>query len=223
MAARKTATRSTVNNPAPNITAIAKQSAKSATTKVAPKKKQDTRTLTLEQVKKLGETLLRIGDRYPLLCRTETDFYPLVGAFLDQHFPGLEEEATVEKGEIDFKIAKTTNPAYLELAVTPRQLVDYAQSTAQPKAATALYGPLNKTELVKLSNLTQAKAKGRYLLLIDLQKKPHDFDKLKKSYEKLKSEMGTNIVNVVYVCRGQKPHTFSLAKPKTPPSTAQPT
>ena len=177
-------------------------------------KKQETRTLTLEQVKQLGKTLLRIGDRYPILCRTESDFYPLVGAFLDQHFPGLEAEASVDKGEIDFKIAKTTNPAYLELAVTPRQLVDYAQSVAKPKRATALYAPLNKTELVKLSGLTQAKAKGRFLLLIDLQKEPHDFDGLKESYQKLQPEMGVNIMNVVYVCRGKEPRTFPLAKPK---------
>jgi hypothetical protein len=90
------------------------------TSKKAATKPQNTATLTLGNVKSLAKALIDVADRYPTAFVTETDFYPLVVAFLSWNLKGLETEAPVGGREaIDFKLAKTTNPAYLELAVAP--------------------------------------------------------------------------------------------------------
>jgi hypothetical protein len=89
---------------------------------------------------------------------TEEDFYPLVEAYLHGRVPKVQEEYAVEDGWIDFRVGNTTNPAYLELAVSPRQLLDRGVTDAvigekSTTNKTALYGSQNKTELQKLSQL----------------------------------------------------------------------
>jgi hypothetical protein len=181
-------------------------------------KKQASTTLTIQDVKDLGRALLHVGDKYPLQFVTETDFYPLVEAYLYGRVPAIKEEFEVEGGWIDFKVTTTTNPAYLELAVAPRQLIDRGvedttATDAPQKPKTALYGSANKTELAKLSDIPQSQTKGRFVLLLDLWGKPHDIDKLAATYATQQPALtGNEIINVVYVGRGQAPRLIKVSK-----------
>ncbi|MCC7535016.1 MAG: hypothetical protein IT379_02315 [Deltaproteobacteria bacterium] len=170
-------------------------------------KNQNAHTLTLGDVKRLGAALLDIADRYPTGFVTEIDFYPLVIAFLSWKLAGLKAEARGGEGTeaVDFKVTRTTNPAYLELAVAPRVLGDLEADV--PKAfpnKTQLYATQNASELNKLSSLGGA-TKGRFLLLLDLRKKPHDVQDLRNKYEAAAKEMsGSNGVRVVYIHRDKQ-------------------
>ncbi|MCC7541189.1 MAG: hypothetical protein IT379_33530 [Deltaproteobacteria bacterium] len=179
-------------------------------------KNQNAHTLTLDDVKRLGAALLDVADRYPTGFVTEIDFYPLVIAFLSWKLAGLKAEARVGGGTaVDFKVTRTTNPAYLELAVAPRILGDLEAEV--PKAfpnKTQLYATQNASELNKLSSLGGA-TKGRFLLLLDLRKKPHDVQELRNLYNAAAKKMsGSNGVRVVYVHRDkQSCADFLIKKP----------
>jgi hypothetical protein len=180
-----------------------------ATTKVASKgtgKKasgaKNHKTLTLDLAWRLGRMLVAISDKYPVVFRTEIDFYPLVLSFFHVEFPTIEAEFKEQSGYIDFKFGGTTNPAYLELAVAPRALGDLEDPGAKAPAKTQLYAKQNRTELEKLSTIPQTRAKQRVLLLVDLRRDPHDLESLSKLY----LEEGTDVdightVNVLYVHR----------------------
>ena len=129
------------------------------------------KSLTISDVIALGETLVALGNQYPLTYRTERDFFPLVMAYLRGRVPTLKPEAQVEDGRVDFRVGGT-NPAYLELAVAPRALQDPdfpALVIPGHGAPTQLYASQNTTELQKLRAIPQSKAKNRYLLLIDFR------------------------------------------------------
>ena len=173
-------------------------------------KKAESGTLTIDDVKAIAAALLIVGNAYPLQFVTEKDFYPLVEAYLFGRMPRVKREHSVEDGRIDFKIGGT-NPAYLELAVTPRPLVDEAAGERANTKPGTLTGSQNKTELNKLSLIPQSKAKGRFVLLIDLWEQPHTIDSLKNTYSAQQAVLtGKNIINVVYAPRNGKPTVFKV-------------
>lgn len=185
-----------------------KNTKKQQKTKTKKKKKNVSKyyeTLTLTRARKLGRMLVSISDKYPLMFRTEVDFYPLVLSFFHVEFPGIEAEFAVDGGRIDFKFGGTTNPAYLELAVAPRALGDLENPKAKPPDKTQLYATQNRTELDKLSSISQAKAKQRILLLVDMRKNPHNLDDLERLYLKEGASLKIkNTVNVMYVHRDEE-------------------
>ncbi len=158
----------------------------------------------------------RRQDRYETAFRTERDFYPLVVSFLYWELKGLQAEAGAGgRRAIDFKIGKTTNPAYLELAVAPRVLgdVERGPSGTLPNK-TQLYASQNKSELEKLSKA--GAVKGRFLLLIDLRNAAHPAQDLRDDYTAAaKSLSGSQIVNVVYAHRSlTTPIAMKVQRPK---------
>ncbi len=180
--------------------------------KKAAKKKANSATLTLANVKSLAGALIDVADRYPTTFITERDFYPLVVAFLSWKLNGLQAEASVGGREaIDFKIAKTTNPAYLELAVAPRVLGDVeAPSRRALPNKTQLYASANESELNKLSKQGKG-TKGRFLLLVDLRKKPHTEVELEKNYRPFEKTLtGPNPVKIVYAHRDLLPEVVEI-------------
>ena len=163
------------------------------------------KSLTFDAVCALGSALIEVADVYPLSCRTERDFYPLVVAYLHGRVPSVKTEAATEEGSVDVRTGGY-NPALLELAVAPRILSDRNhpnQKFPGHQSTTQLYACQNKTELSKLTGVPQSKAKNRYLLLIDLTGK-HDLKKLQSGYEsELPPGGGGAAVRVVYVRRGR--------------------
>ena len=174
------------------------------------------KSLTIEDVKTLGATLIEVADLYPLQFRTERDFFPLVLAYLNGRVPSVETETGTTNGTIDFRIGGP-NPAVLELAVAPRALIDPNNPTQQfpgHKAATQLYATQNKTELKKLKGVPQSQARNRYLLLLDLWGK-HDYSSLQEGYEKaLAPGGGGECVRGIYVKRGNVAKDFRLGGKK---------
>ena len=161
------------------------------------------KSLTVDDVRQLGKSLMAMGDEYPLQFRTERDFFPLVRAFLQGRVPEVTAEVGASNKKIDFRIGGP-NPALLELAVSPRMIEDRHHADAKfpgNNQAPHLYASTNKTELSKLSKVPQAKAKNRYLLLIDFRK-GHDITKLKAGYLKQLPQNGKRAaVRVVYHAR----------------------
>jgi len=163
------------------------------------------KSLTLADVGALGSALIEIADLYPFAYRTERDFFPLVLAYLHGRVPSVKAEVGVTAGRIDFRIGGP-NPALLELAVAPRALSDPdhpEQTFPGHQATTQLYASQNKKELRKLKDVSQTRAKNRYLLLLDMRG-VHDFSALKTGYEAVLPRFnGGSVVRVVYVKRGQ--------------------
>lgn len=152
-------------------------SASKSATGVAPHKK-----LTIRDVKALGLMLAEVSDLYPLVFRTERDFYPLVMAYLSGRVPGVDVEKHVSKGKIDFAL-KGNNPTALELAVQPRRLSDPDDEDlrfAGHTHANVLHATQNESELKKLANADAYKT--RFLLLVDLRGS-YGKDALRASYE----------------------------------------
>jgi len=175
------------------------------------------KSLTRADVSALGSALIEIADLYPLQYRTERDFFPLVLAYLHGRVPSVQAEVGATAGKIDFRIGGP-NPALLELAVAPRALSDPdrpEQKFPGHHATTQLYASQNKSELRKLKEVPQSKARNRYLLLLDLRG-IHDFSALKTGYEsELPRFKGGAVVRVVYVKRGPDlPKQFPLGGKK---------
>lgn len=160
-------------------------------------------TLRLEDVRDLGLALLEVADAYPLLFRTETDFYPLVWTYLRGRVPSATAERSVPGGAIDFWIGGA-NPAALEIAVAPRHLRDKnhdTQSFPGNAGGVRLYASHNRSELKKLAAVPQSQAKRRFLLLLDFTDS-HQSDRLLKGYrDALPQNAGHNPVRVIYIAR----------------------
>lgn len=194
-------------------------------------------TLKRSDVKALAGALIEVADRYPTQFVTERDFYPLVEAFLFEPPRQLRAEFRVGGGReaIDFKVSGTTNPAFLELAVAPRVLldveavlpiledsvvdddfegvVDHVRRILPDK--TQLSRSANAPELRKLSRQGGA-TKGRFLLLLDLRYHPHDHDDLREQYQEFAAQLpGPETVRVVYAHRRDAPdfYDFPVTKP----------
>ena len=162
------------------------------------------KSLTIPDTKALGQALIDVADAYPTRFLTETDFYPLVVAYLRGRVPALKTEAIVVGGSVDFRVGGP-NPALLELAVAPRELRDGRQDNLKfpgHSKAPQLHASQNKTELKKLRTVPQSQAKNRYLLLLDFRG-TLDVKKLKASYAATAAKMAPsrNAIRVVYVSR----------------------
>lgn len=173
------------------------------------------KSLNIQDVVDLGIALLEVADKYPTRYLTERDFAPLVIAYLKGRVPKIQTEVSTTGGDIDFRVGGT-NPALLELAVAPRALKDScAPDVAFPGhgKATQLYATQNKSELKKLLAITQAQAKGRFLLLLDLMD-AHTKDRLKELYAAEAVKLPSiRPARIVYVSRNKTFH-FSVPSKK---------
>jgi hypothetical protein len=160
-------------------------------------------TVRVDDIRDLGHALMAAADAYPLVFRTETDFYPLVLTYLRGRVPSAEPERRVVNGAIDFWVGGK-NPAAIELAVAPQHLRDINHATQRfpgNAGSVRLYATHNASELKKLSAIPQAKAKRRFLLLVDFTDS-HNEVSLRRGYEaELPFNKGHNPVHVVYVTR----------------------
>src|ERR1043166_9470685 len=98
-------------------------------------------TVRVDDIRDLGVALLEVADTYPLLFRTEADFYPLVLTYLRGRVPSAIPERRVVGGAIDFWVGGA-NPAAIEITVAPRHLQDknhLGQSFPGNKAGVRLY------------------------------------------------------------------------------------
>lgn len=164
------------------------------------------KSLTIADVSALGSALIEVADLYPLLYRTERDFFPLVLSYLHGRVPSVKTEVGDTAGRIDFRVGGP-NPALLELAVAARALSDpyhVYQKFPRHQGATQLYASQNRSELRKLKTAPQTQAKNRYLLLLDLRG-IHDFSALMEGY-KSENRGGGAAIRVVYVKRGESKH-----------------
>jgi hypothetical protein len=165
--------------------------------------KPATQLLKLGEIESLGRMLIELGDLYPNQLRTESDFYPLVYAYLVGRFPAIKPEYSMQHGEIDFRIGGS-NPFLLELALQPRALQDVhhrEQVFPGHDQDNKLYGSQNMTELKKLFSVPQTQAKNRYLLLIDFRDAWEEKE-LKSKYEKASIRIiRVAPVNIIYVSR----------------------
>lgn len=134
--------------------------------------------LKTDHVVLLGKHLLKHVHAAPLTFVTERDFLPVAYLYLRDKFKNrVTPEYKSIGGFIDFRIGDTdgnTNPAVLELAVAPRQLRDSKNPDLKIPGlslATAMYATANKSELIKLGQVPQSRAKRRYLLVVDLTNK----------------------------------------------------
>jgi len=156
--------------------------------------------LKVSDVVELGRDLVRIADLYPTTYLTETDFVPLVLAYLYGRVPSVQTEVQTREGDIDFKIGGP-NPTWLELAVQPRDLADRKNDQLRFPGHTqvsTLYATQNETELRKLLRVKTGKT--RFILLVDLTGK-YDLSSLKNKYQtKARQLRGTHPVQVVYSC-----------------------
>lgn len=162
------------------------------------------KSLTISDAKALGQALIEVADTYPTRFLTETDFYPLVVAYLRGRVPALKPEAIVVGGSVDFRVGGP-NPALLELAVAPRELRDGCQDALKFPGhgrAPQLHASQNKSELKKLRAVPQSQAKNRYLLLLDFRG-TLDPRKLRESYTATAAKVAPsqNVIRVVYVSR----------------------
>ena len=165
-------------------------------------------SLTLAVVSALGKNLIRVADKFPTRFLTERDFFPLVLAYLSGRVPNLSTEVTVEDGDIDFRTGGP-NPALLELAVAPRELSDSRRPDLTfpgHGSATQLYATQNISELTKLFSVPPARARNRYLLLLDFRD-GHDLRSLKASYQREARSLTRNgAVRVFYVSYNRCEH-----------------
>lgn len=102
------------------------------------------------------------------------------------HLPGAQRPP-----RIDFRL-KGSNPVLVEFAVRP------------PSGASQLYGSQNRDELRKLTRFTNARARLRALLLIDLHKNSIPKAQLKATYDKVhagKGKFKRSPVKVIYAHR----------------------
>jgi hypothetical protein len=172
----------------------------------------NSKSLTRESVEQLGKALVAIADDYPTTFLTERDFFPLVVGYLHGRFPKVSTEHAVDSGKIDFRIGGT-NPSVIELAVVPRHLEDLHRKGLRfpgHNIGTQIYASQNRTELKKLGDVPQERAKKRYLLLLDFQ--AFDPDDLKTQYNAEAQKMGLkNPVCIVHVARAGT-RTYTLRK-----------
>lgn len=163
--------------------------------------------LNSSDVKRIGRALIHVSNKFPLGYLTEKDYYPLIIMGLKMLGYEFEYEVGVDEGRIDFKTIGT-NPTYLELAVSRRTLIDanfpQLEFVGSSEYSPELHPSQNRKEVNKLRKLDSAK--GRYLLLIDLQKSTETKRmNLKKGYLKEwppKDIPDGRPVSVIYVGRG---------------------
>ncbi|MBI5066937.1 MAG: hypothetical protein HZB56_01770 [Deltaproteobacteria bacterium] len=171
------------------------------------KAKQSARLCATSDVVDLGKALIAVADEYPTQFLTERDFFSLARAYLHGRFPGVSAEHRVKEGAIDFRLGGT-NPSVLELAVAPRALADACHKQQRFPghiSATQLYASQNRSELRKLARVAQAKARKRYLLLLDLRGLDHQ--DLKAGYLKWSARRrGGSPIRVVHVRRDSERH-----------------
>lgn len=164
------------------------------------------KTVRIDDIRDLGDALIEVADAFPLVFRTESDFYPLVKTYLRGRVPSAESERRVKDGAIDFWVGGA-NPAAIELAVAPRHLQDKhhaKQRFSGNHSSGRLYAARNRSELKKLASLPQGAAKRRFLLLVDFNE-PCDERDMRRAYEAaLPFDRGHNPVRVVYAARDRE-------------------
>ncbi len=158
--------------------------------------------MKLENIRDAARSVVRLLDEYAggHVGRRETHLDPILygylqgrfGHFTRQHYLHLHGASRPRR--IDFRRG-THNPVVIEFAVRPSSGVG------------TLTGAQNQSELRKLCRVTNATARLRVLLLIDLYSKPMDREHLKATYERQTSGRGNFVrhsVRVLYVHRDQQ-------------------
>jgi hypothetical protein len=172
-------------------------------------KKQNKKYLNAGNVIRIAKSLIYISNKFPLGYLAEKDFYPLIIMGLRMLGYKFEYEVGAGGGRIDFK-TKGTNPTYLEVALARRTLVDANFENLKfigcPESSPELHPSQNRKEIGKLKKIKLAK--GRFLLLIDLQKSTEKKRlRIKNNYIKkwpTLEESSEHAINVIYVGRGKK-------------------
>lgn len=127
--------------------------------------------------------------------RREQLLDPILYGYLQGRFGNMSRQhwvhmhARPRPQRIDFRCGGN-NPVVIEFAVRP------------PEGGTELYGSQNRSELRKLCRVSQASARLRVLLLIDLSLDPIHRDNLQPSYDEQSSGAGNfprHSVRVIYV------------------------
>lgn len=151
--------------------------------------------LSCEQIRDAGLALIALRECYSRPPSTERSLDPVLFGYLCGRFTNITRQhklvlaGSKRPKRIDFR-AGTGNPTVLEFAVRP------------PTGGQFLMGPQNRSELIKLSKVTNAKAKSRVLLLVDLAPRAIAEARLRGSYAPVNSGPGRwkrHSVRVIYV------------------------
>lgn len=151
--------------------------------------------MTNSEVSEAALAILRMLPDYSNPPTAERTLDPVFYAYFQGRFGSMSRQMHVRlhgrrhPRRIDYRFG-TTNPVVIELAVR------------SPQRRGDLRGPKNTTELRKLTRVTQASARRRILLLVDLAPEPIARDRLKATYDPIHAGRGNfrrHSVRVIYV------------------------
>ena len=153
--------------------------------------------MNIKQITKAARTVHRLIDGYSSDSEKKREMRqdPLLFGFFEARFGKMSRQKHIFIGpgahpkRVDFRHGGQ-NPALIEFAVRP------------PDGWAELYGTANKDELNKLTRFPTSKAKLRVLLLFDFVGTPIRKEKLKESFDRIRSSRGKYrryAVQVIYV------------------------
>lgn len=153
--------------------------------------------MKVSEVLDAGRDILRMLDDYSRPPHREMLLDPMVYSYLEGRLGSVTRQhkvwfsGSLRPARIDFRFG-TNAPSVLELAVR------------SPAGGVQLLGRQNRDELRKLVRVPQARARRRYLLLLDLYRNPIPKSQLQPTYGAESSGPGRfrrHAVRVVYVHR----------------------
>lgn len=149
---------------------------------------QETMTLTKGTLRKAARAVTRIARNLGRTKRKEKWLHGVLLGYLEARVGNMRSEWQVPRGRIDLRHGGT-NPSVIELVVR--------QYGVEDKPA------MNKKELGKLCRVTSARARTRFLLILDPSgKKPVEKERLRKAYARYNGGRGKferQPVRIMYV------------------------
>lgn len=139
--------------------------------------------MNVSTLQAIGQDLARLVNDYSNVPRREM----LLDAALYARLRGTGR--SVER-QFHTSLPGYTRPARIDFRVRGPNAVLIEFAVRPPEGGGHLVGSQNRTELRKLTRFSNAQAKLRALLLIDLYRTPHDVDRLAETYDGINAGRG---------------------------------